>query len=140
MIARHDHHLAASAEGRSDRSQDVLRRGERLAQRPLPKLDHVTEQHQPVVSRQRLDQRCARRRLTEDIGAAAHTEMQVGDDQRAQVSRFLCGGVRDRFADRLREHEADVLMNDLELLNVGRSAGAEVRDEALDQFLGRARP
>ena len=46
---------------------------------------------------------------------------------------------RDRLPDGLRQHEAHVLAQDLELRDVLGAAGAEELDEALDELLGRAR-
>src|SRR5437588_1760464 len=48
-------------------------------------------------------------------------------------------GARQRLADLLREHEAHVLLDDLELGDVGGAAALEELDEALHQLLRRAR-
>src|SRR5436190_7662665 len=52
-------------------------------------------------------------------------------------SRRLRG---EGLTDRLGEHEADVLLDDLELLDLLGAAGAEEGDQALDELLGRAGP
>ena len=69
----------------ADRLEHRPRGGERVAQRPVAKLEHVPEQHQPVApgdapraARARGVLRGAARR------ARARAQMQVGDDQRAQ--------------------------------------------------------
>ena len=54
---------------------------------------------------------------------------------RCRRSRRLGG---QRLADRLREHEADVLLDDLELRDVGRAALAEEADQPLHELLRRA--
>src|SRR5436190_2434243 len=52
----------------------------------------------------------------------------------------LCPQRREPLPDRLGQHEAHVLLDDLELLDVADAAGAEEVDEALDELLGRAGP
>ena len=47
--------------------------------------------------------------------------------------------VAERLPDLLGEHEADVLLDDLELRHVARAAGAEELDKPLDQLLGGTR-
>jgi hypothetical protein len=53
-------------------------------------------------------------------------------------TEMLSGGGRHRLADRLGEHEADVLLHDLELLYVAGAPRHEEVDQALDEFLGSA--
>ena len=52
-------------------------------------------------------------------------------------TRRSSGGGCDRLADLLREHEADVLLDDLQLRDILDAAIAEPVDERLDELLGR---
>ncbi len=88
----------------------------------MPALERVSEQDEAVGIACRLEQRRACLRLARDIDLGARTEMQVGDDQRAGQLGSLGGGRRQRLAKRLGKHEADVLLDHLELADVGRTA------------------
>ena len=86
MVAGNEHHLGLRAERGAEVPQRGLGRSERISHRPVPKLDHVTEQHQPVNSRQRFQQGLPRNSTAKQIDATARAEVQVRDDQRPQRS------------------------------------------------------
>ena len=55
----------------------------RLAQRPMPQLERVTEQHHAIHVGDRLQQRCAQLGTAQQVRPGDAAEVQVGDDQRA---------------------------------------------------------
>ena len=140
VVARHDHDLAALAERGADRPQHRLGRRERIARRPVTELDHVAEQHQAIDAVERREQRARGPSRAQHI--AARCARRGAGRRRPACARPLpvqVGGVaRQRLADRLGEHEADVLLDDLELLHVARARDPEELDQPLYELVGGA--
>jgi hypothetical protein len=84
VIAGRDHDLTIRSDRRAQFSQWSLGNRERVAEGPVAQFEHVPEQHQPVTLGGGAQQRLAVPGLTENVTARVGTEMQVGDDQRAQ--------------------------------------------------------
>ena len=85
VVARDDDDLATRPESGREVPERRLGRRERIAHRPLAKLEHVAEQDQPLHPRQRLPQRRPELRAAEKIAFRTRPEVEVGDDQRAQL-------------------------------------------------------
>ena len=85
----------------------------------------------------------ARRRAPGDPPAAAAARRARRRAARLAAGRRswlgACAATRHLLADGLRQHEAHVLAQHLELRDVARAARAEEVDEPLDELLGRAR-
>jgi hypothetical protein len=86
MIAGDDHHLSAGAQGRADLFQRLGRRRQRVAQRPVPELQQVTQQDEAIAVGERAQQRWAGLGDPENVGDAPRPEVQIRDDQRSQRS------------------------------------------------------
>ena len=93
VVAGHQHHLGPRRQRRAERRQRLPRGGQRVPERPLAQLQHVAEQHHPLDAGDRLEQRPARPVGRQRGPARGAAEMQIGDDQRAQVVA-LDDGVR----------------------------------------------
>ena len=97
VVARHEHERAA---GQRCAERLDERRGhlERLRERALAQLERVTQQHDPVVSTDRVDEPLAHARVAGHVRPAERAEMKVRDDRRAHArdggSRAFAPGAR----------------------------------------------
>jgi hypothetical protein len=83
VVAGHEDDLRTVGQRGADRAHDRLGAGERIARGPVAQLERVAEQDEPVDARQPGGQQLERRGPSEHVGAAAHADVQVGDDERA---------------------------------------------------------
>ena len=114
VVTWHQHDLTTLAERGADRAQHRLSHSERIARRPVTKFDHVAEQDQAIDAVERRKQASTRTVAAERVPLGARTKVQVGYDQRARGrSQSRSGVAGQSLADRLGEHEADVLLDDL---------------------------
>jgi hypothetical protein len=142
VVSGHDRHpdrAPARRQRRSELAQRAPGGSQRLAHRPLAQLQQITEQDEAVDAGESVDQRGADLGTPRQIALGARAQVQVGYDECAQRGRIPRSGSRERLADRLGQHEADVLGDDLELPYVLGAAATEELDQALDQLLRGAR-
>ncbi len=82
VVARADHELAPGQRV-AELLEERPRRRHRLTQRPVPQLEHVTEQHHAVGVGHRFEQHGAQLGTAQQVRARDAPQVQVGDDQRA---------------------------------------------------------
>jgi hypothetical protein len=63
-----------------------VRRLERLGHRPVPQLEGVAEEDQPVRAVQLAQQRVARAGVAQHVSLRAAAQVQVGDDHRSHAA------------------------------------------------------
>src|SRR5262249_44869274 len=79
-----DHHLPALSDRLPEPFDDATGDGKRIANRPVAELEHVTQQYEPIDFTDRREQGCAGHVVAEHVALGTRTEVQVGDDERAQ--------------------------------------------------------
>jgi len=77
MVARHEDHLSSLTEARSDRPQYRLGHLHRLLRAALQQLDHIPQQHQPLDTLERAEERLERLGAAQHIALQARAEMEI---------------------------------------------------------------
>ena len=89
VVAGDDDHLA---DGGAELAQHRLGLRQRRPRRPVPELERVAEQHEPVELSQARHQRRPLGLAAQHVRRAVGAEVQVRDDQRAQRPSGMVGG------------------------------------------------
>jgi hypothetical protein len=86
VVARDEHDLLGP-QRLAERREDGLRRGERVAHRPVAQLERIAQQHEPVRAGDRLLQRGERAGTPQGVRVRRCPEVQVADDEGAHPAR-----------------------------------------------------